>query len=600
MTSHGSDDGFAPLRAYALLGDLRATALVAQDGAVDWLALPLMDSEPVCAALLDPVLGGAIRLAPSIPYETTRRYLPGTMVLETTFTTATGIVRITDALTFGALGALPWTELARVIDGDQGEVTLAWEVRPGRGLSVMQSPWAHLAQGQPVLLAGDRCLAVVTDGLGEARLSHDSISGHASVAAGQSGLLTVVGTEHQPVQVPTPAEVRGRVERTINTWGQWSQRTTYHGRWEELVLRSALTLQALTFKATGAIAAAATTSLPEQPGGQRNFDYRYAWIRDSSFALDAMSRLGLSEDLHAGLAWLLKTVRQEAPALRVFYALSGEPVSPEMKQAEDVPGYRGSLPVNVGNSAANQVQLGAYGHLFDAVWHYVGHGGILDSATAAMLTGIADHVCDIWTMADAGLWELGSPEQYTSSKLGCWVALDRAVRLAEAAQITSPHLPRWRTEQERVRSWIDQNCWSEVKRSYTFYAGGDELDAAVLLMARFGFVDAGDSRLSSTIDAIMAELSDRDALLYRYSGQRDKEGVFLACSGWLVEALVHAGRTTEAEQLFTQFIEHVNDVGLLTEEMDPSSGELLGNLPQALTHLALINAATTLDSALLG
>jgi GH15 family glucan-1,4-alpha-glucosidase len=598
MTSLRTEDGFAPLRAYALLSDLRATALVAQDGAVDWLALPLMDSEPVCSALLDPLLGGSIRLGPAIPYETTRRYLPGSMVLETTFTTATGIVRVTDALTFGALGALPWTELARVIDGEQGEVPLAWEVRPGRGLSVMKSPWAHQAQGQPLLLAGGRSLAVVVEGLGETSLSHESISGHASVVAGQSALLAVVGTEHQPVHVPTAAEVRTRVERTIDTWQQWSERASYHGRWEDLVLRSALAIKALTFEATGAIAAAATTSLPEQPRGKRNFDYRYAWIRDSSFALDAMSRLGLSEELHAGVSWLLAAVRQEAPALRVFYALGGEPVSSEMKQVDDVAGYRGSLPVNVGNRAASQTQLGAYGHLFDAVWHYVTHGGILDTATATMLSSVADHVCDVWRMADAGLWELDSPEHYTSSKLGCWVALDRAIRLLEGDQITGPHLTRWRGERDRVRSWIDGNCWSDAKQSYTFYAGSEELDAAVLLMARFGFSEPGDRRLSTTIDAIVAELGvSEDVLLYRYSGQRDKEGVFLACSCWLVEALVHAGRTTAAEQLFTQFIEYVNDVGLLTEEMNPSNGELLGNLPQALTHLALINAATTLDSA---
>jgi GH15 family glucan-1,4-alpha-glucosidase len=217
-----------------------------------------------------------------------------------------------------------------------------------------------------------------------------------------------------------------------------------------------------------------------------------------------------------------------------------------------------------------------------------------------MLAGVTDHVCDIWRSTDAGLWELGTPEQYTSSKLGCWMALDRAVRLGESEQISSPHLPRWRSERERIRAWIGENCWSEVKQSYTFHAGSDELDAAVLLAARFGFSEPGDRRLNTTIDAIMAELSAGSALLYRYSGQQGKEGAFLACSCWLVEALVHAGRTSEAEQWFTEFVKHVNDVGLLTEEIDPATGDLLANLPQALTHLALINAATTLDAAVDG
>jgi GH15 family glucan-1,4-alpha-glucosidase len=359
-----------------------------------------------------------------------------------------------------------------------------------------------------------------------------------------------------------------------------------------------LVLKALTMRSTGAIAGAATTSLPEQPGGKRNFDYRFAWIRDASFALDAMSRLGLSEELQAGVTWLLDAVAQDAPELRVFYALSGAPVPAEMTEVADVPGYRGSLPVNVGNAAADQTQLGAYGDLLDAVCHFTTGGGMLTAAAAAMLPGMIDRVCDIWETADAGLWELGTTEQYTSSKLGCWVALDRAVRLCEAEQITSPHLPRWRAERDHIRAYIEQRCWSEVKHSYSFYAGSDELDAAVLLIARTGFCQPDDPRLSATIDAIMAELMVDGSLVYRYSGQQEKEGAFLACSCWLVEALVHAGRVAEAERIFTTFIEHANDVGLLTEEIDPTSKDLLGNLPQALTHLAVIGAATALSAAL--
>lgn len=591
-------DGFAPLSAYALLGDLRATALVADDGTIDWLALPTMDSAPVCAALLDPGRGGSITLAPSVRYEVTRRYLPATMVLETTFTTADGILRITDALTFGALGTLPWTELARSMEVTAGEVPVAWAVHPGHCLSSGASPWAHASEAVPVILVGDYHLAVVTDGLGDPTVEGGQVCGRARLIAGHSALLAVIGSKAHPAHTPSADEIRRRLERTIETWRHWSRLPTYHGRWEDIVLRSALLLKALTLKSTGAIAGAATTSLPEQPGGERNFDYRYAWIRDASFALDAMSRLGLSEELHAGVSWLLDAVSQEAPALRVFYALSGRPVSAEMTEVENVPGYRGSLPVNVGNGAASQTQLGAYGHLLDAAWHYAQRGGIFSAATGTMLAEISDRVCDIWRSADAGLWELGTPEQYTSSKLGCWVALDRAVRLSESHQITSPHLPRWRMERDRIRAWVDEHCWSEAKQSYTFYAGSDELDAAVLLMARFGYCDPGDPRLTSTIDAIAAELDAGQALLYRYSGQQDKEGAFLACSCWMVEALVHAGRIAEAQQRFTEFLTHASDVGLLSEEIDPASGELLGNVPQALTHLAVINAATTLNAAL--
>lgn len=588
-------DGFAPLRAYALLGDLRAAALVADDGAIDWLALPTIDSPPVCAGLLDPESGGSFTLAPTIPSEVERRYLPGTMVLATTFTTAQGTVRVTDALTLGAVGELPWTELARVVEVLEGEVPLAWEIRPGHCLTLHARPWAHVRRESPALLVGDYQLAVVHDGLGVARAGHDRITGEVVVRAGPRRLLAVVATRGEPLHIPAPAEIHQRVARTVQTWRQWSNPIAEAGRWREVVVRSALVLKALTLKSTGAIAGAATTSLPEKPGGERNFDYRFAWIRDGSFALDAMSRLGLAEEVHAGVRWMLDAVAREAPALRVFYDLQGEPVPAEMTELQDLPGYRHSLPVNVGNGAAGQTQLGAYGDLLDAVHRYTEQGGILSEADGTMLGRIADHVCDVWTRPDAGLWELSPPQQYTSSKLGCWMALDRAVRLGEAAQITSPHLPRWSAERERIRAWIDERCWSERRRAYAFCAGSDKLDAAVLLMARMGFCEPADARLGATIDAILDELTD-GPFVYRYSGQRDQEGAFLACTCWLVEALVHAGRVPEAEQIFTAFLAHAGDVGLFSEEIDPSTGQLLGNIPQALTHLAVIGAASALTS----
>lgn len=589
-------DGFAPLSAYALLGDLRGAALVADDGAIDWLALPTMDSPPVCAALLDPEDGGSFTLAPTIPSQVERRYLPGTMVLETTFTTAQGMVRVTDALTLGAVGELPWTELARLVEVLDGEVPLAWEVRPGHCLTLHTRPWAHARHRHPVLLVGDYQLAVVHDGLGQPRIEAGRVRGELLARAGSRGLLALVGSRGEPLHIPAPDEIRQRVERTAQTWKQWSDPIGEDGRWHEVVLRSALVLKALSLKATGAIAGAATTSLPEKLGGERNFDYRFAWIRDASFALDAMSRLGLSEEVHAGVAWMLDAVAQQAPALRVFYDLYGRTTSAETTELQELPGYRHSLPVNVGNGAASQTQLGAYGDLLDAVHRSTEQGGILSEDNGSMLARMADHVCDIWPSPDAGLWELSPPQQYTSSKHGCWVALDRAVRLGEAEQIASSHVPRWRAERKAIRSWIDEHCWSESRRAYAFCAGSDKLDAAVLLMARTGFCEPGDERLGSTIDAILDELTV-GSLVYRYSGQQEKEGAFLACSCWLVEALVHVGRVPEAERIFTAFLAYAGDAGLFSEEIDPATGELRGNIPQALTHLAVIGAATALASA---
>ncbi|WP_030379543.1 glycoside hydrolase family 15 protein [Streptomyces sp. NRRL B-12105] len=589
-------DGFVPLRSYALLGDLRATALVASDGAVDWLAAPALDSPPLCAALLDPSGGGHVTLAPAVPYEVTRRYAEGTMVLETTFTTRDGVVRVTDALNLGALGRLPWTELARVVTVESGRVPMEWRVAPGHRLDARSSPWARGERGVPLLTVGDQQLAVVTEGLGEPVADGRAVHGRAELEAGTTALLALVATDTEPVHVPAPGDVRLRVERTTAAWRQWSGTVRYDGRWRAAVLRSALTLKALTSSATGAIAGAATTSLPERIGGPLNYDYRFAWIRDGSYALDALSRLGLSEELHAGVSWLLDAVAHEAPGLRPLYALSGRPVSGGMTEVSWAPGYRDSAPVHVGNAAAAQLQLGSYGDLFDAVHRYCARGGHLDGATNTLLGGMTDRVCDLWRSPDSGFWELGERRQYTSSKLGCWTALDRAVRLAESGRMSSPHVPRWRQERDAVRDWIDRCCWSEAKQSYTFYAGTDELDAATLLAARTGFCAGNDPRLSATVRAVRAELGAGGCLLYRYSGQREKEGAFLACSGWLVEALHRTGRTEEAAELLDDFTARANDVGLCTEQTDPATGALLGNFPQALTHLAVIAAATALSA----
>lgn len=295
---------------------------------------------------------------------------------------------------------------------------------------------------------------------------------------------------------------------------------------------------------------------------------------------------------------MLRAVAAHAPAIRVFYSVGGEPLPAEMHQVGEMAGYRGSTPVHFGNAAASQLQLGAYGDLFSAVGKFAERGGRLDAGTSEMLGHMADHTCSVWQAKDAGLWELGDPQRYTSSKIGSWTALHWAVRLAEQGQLSGLTVERWRMERDAIRAWTDRHCWSATKQSYTFYAGTEDLDAATLLVARTGFCAGDDPHLHTTIDAIRRELTADGPLLYRYTGMRGEEGAFLACTGWLVEALVHAGRAQEARTVFEGLVERTNDVGLLSEEMDPVSGELLGNMPQALTHLAVINAATTLSSAL--
>ncbi|PZS39520.1 MAG: glycoside hydrolase family 15 protein [Pseudonocardiales bacterium] len=587
--------GYAPEWHYAVLGDMRALALVALDGAIDWLAIPTMADPPVCAAILDPDGGGSITLAPTVPFKASRRYVGASMVVETTYTTVGGTVRVTDALNMGASGRLPWSELARLVEVDSGQVPMRWAVRPGHRLSNAR-PWAHLHDGLPQLVVGDLQLVVVTDQIGDPTVSNHGVCGEFVAREGPPGLLAVVATGGEPVFVPTAAEISSRVGPTVDTWCRWSEQVDYTGPWRDIVVRSALVLKALTLGTTGAISGAATTSLPEKIGGKRNFDYRYAWIRDASFAIDAMNRLGLSGEVHASLSWLLTVTAHTSPDLRVFYALDGSVPNAEMREV-DAPGYQSSTPVHVGNSAAAQTQLGCFGDLLDAVWRYVQAGGRLDAGTAAMAAELAERTCELWRTPDAGLWELGDTQHYTISKIGCWVALDRCLRLAQAGQLTSLLQGRWRAERDEIRSWIDANCWSQAKGAYTFYAGTDDLDAAVLLAARTGYCACDDPRLGSTIDAIKTGLTAGGPLLFRYSGQRGKEGAFLACSCWLVEALAYVGRVAEATEVFEGVVARANDVGLYSEEMDPTSGALLGNIPQTLSHLAIIGAATALSKA---
>jgi GH15 family glucan-1,4-alpha-glucosidase len=301
--------------------------------------------------------------------------------------------------------------------------------------------------------------------------------------------------------------------------------------------------------------------------------------------------------VHAVLTWLLEALSHTAPEVHVFYTLGGRPAGDAMEEVPFLRGYRDSRPIHVGNSAASQLQLGAYGDLIDAVHRAAEIGYRLDARTGEMLSGVADRACDLWRLPDAGIWELGDTRHYTISKIGCWVALDRMVGLAEDGQVASLSLPRWRIERDRIRAWIERHCWSRTKQSLTFYAGTDDLDAAVLLAARTGFWDGDDPRLATTVDAIRQELGAGGPLLYRYSGQQDEEGAFVACSFWLVEALAHLGRLKEAEETLDGMLEYCNDLGLLSEEIDPATGELLGNFPQALSHLSLIGAAAALRNA---
>lgn len=597
MTSRASRPlrvgGFAPIADYGLLGDGRSVALVASDGCVDWWAAPALDTPPLCAAVLDPATGGHFSLHPvgQGAAQAQRRYLPRTNVLETTWTTEQGTVRVTESLSTGSSGPLPWTELARRIEGVEGEVELSWELAPGSGMEMSRS-WTTLHQGMPVVVVGSRQVGVVTHGAGTVTTGRHGISGQVRTAPGSRSLVAAVATCGEPLFLPDPTTVDQRIDRTASMWRQWCAGAARTGRWNGAVQRSALALRTLLHQPTGAIAAAATTSLPERVGGDKNWDYRFAWVRDSSFTVDALLRLGLDEEVHAAVSWLLSAIRRTAPDLHVLYTLSGEVAGEEHQP--DVPGYQNSTPVRLGNGAAGQSQLGTFGDLFDTIARYVRAGHFVDRDTGRLLADLADRCCDRWMTQDSGIWELPALEHYTISKMGCWVALRRAVELADAGQIPNRRSDRWQVEAREIRAFVERECWSAEKQAYTLRAGSNDLDAAVLLAGRTGY-DRGH-RLASTIDAVVDELGD-GPWLYRYSGMQAEEGAFIACSFWLVEALVHTGQAARATALMDQAVAGSSRLGLLAEQIDPATGAHLGNMPQGLSHLALVNAAWTCDGA---
>lgn len=589
-------DGYAPIGAYAAIGDSRTIALVADDGSIDWLPIPGLDDPTVFGALLDPEKSGCFELKPCEACKVERRYLKDTNVLETTFTTAEGIVTVIDALNLQDGGELSWVELARSVRVARGQVRMRYRIQPRFDFGLDRT---ELARQGEVLLAtqDDRVMAFRCWDAGEPIHSEGGIAGEFDAREGCEALLVCVFAHDQPIPLPPRREIEIRSERTADAWRRWIDFHSYDGPWREAVARSLLALKLLIDAHSGAIVAAPTTSLPEWIGGERNYDYRYAWVRDTAFVLDALGEAGYREQVHASLSFILSATNSTHPRLEPFYSLDGG--VPREQVQLPLAGYRGSRPVHKGNDAEGQLQLGCYGSLLETIELYVRHGNMLDDDTRVRVGEVADHVCRVWRKEDSGIWELFDLRHYTLSKMQCWVALDRAIRLAEQGQAPADRVDAWHAEAADIRGWVDEHCWSEAKRSYTFYAGSDELDAAVLLAARTGYLEPSDPRLRCTVQAVCSELSAGGPselpwggpLLYRYSGQRDVEGAFLACSFWLVEALARMGDLHRARETMDALLALSNDVGLYSEEIDPASGELLGNFPQGLTHLALVNAA---------
>lgn len=584
-------DGHLALEDYGALGEGRSVALSGADGSIDWWCVPNMDSPPLFDRLLDGRQGGCFALTPDVPFSVERAYRRDSNVLETTFSTAGGKARIVDCANSGHAGRLPWAELARRIEGLEGTVRFALTMKPGRRGDTV-SPY-HSTIGARTVFHVERVLGLFlhTDGV-EYDWADEGVTGRVAVAAGERQVVAIVAGRDEPLVVPSIDDIDARIDTSDQEWRTWANGVTYQGASRAEFIRSALALKLLLYSPSGAIAAAATTSLPEQLSGPKNYDYRYAWVRDAGYTIKAFLAAGAEAEAKAAFTWLLEQLREVGS--RVCYTLGGDKV-PDV-HAWEMPGYRGSRPVVTGNAATDQVQHGVYGDIFETASCFVEGGNILDSASAELLSHLADRCADVWRTPDAGIWELEQTEHYTMSKISCWQALARAVELADGGQLPTTCRERWSRERDRIAEWIEANCWSEDKQAFVMHPGSDRLDASLALAVRFGF--DGRERLGMTLDAIDRELG-AGPFHYRYTGADEEEGCFLACSFWMAEARALTGDRDGARRRLDELTAALDrGVGVYPEMIAPRSGSFLGNLPQGLTHLAHIAALSALDQEL--
>jgi GH15 family glucan-1,4-alpha-glucosidase len=583
-----------PIENYALLSDMHACALVSATGSVDWLATPRFDSPSCFTALLGTPADGRWTLVPTAPFSSQRRYRGETLVLETTFKTVEGEARVVDCMTLPRQNR----ELVRVVEGLRGEVTFDSMFAPRFDYASI-APWLS-GEAQTVVAVGGPD-ALVLHAPVALTIAQTEARARFTVHAGEHAAFSITYfPSHLPVPNQFDAEVA--VRETEAWWSAWSARCSYRGPYREAVVRSLITLKALTYEPTGAIVAAPTTSLPEALGGVRNWDYRYCWLRDATFTLLALLNAGYNEEATAFTNWLLRAIAGDPAKLQIMYGVAGERRLEEYKLPWLV-GYETSQPVRIGNAAFAQFQLDVYGEVIDALWQAIRSGMPPHPAFWTMLRGILDYVARHWERpADNGMWEIrGKPQHFTHSKVMAWVAFDRAVKAVEANEFEGP-VEEWRVLRDRIHAEVIELGYDSNRGTFTQYYGSEQLDASLLLLTQVGFLPADDPRIRGTVDAIQRELRDT-SFVARYSteprrnvdGLPSGEGAFLACSFWLVDNLTLMGRRTEAQMLFEQLLALRNDVGLLSEEYDVGRRRLVGNFPQAFSHLALVNSAYNLS-----
>ncbi|MER5886025.1 glycoside hydrolase family 15 protein [Streptomyces sp. NPDC001941] len=588
---------------YALIGDMQTAALVCRDGTADWLCLPRFDSHAVFAGLLGTDEHGFWRVGPAHPADSAppaadrRRYRGDSLILESEWDTPRGTVRVTDFMP--PRDGAP--QLIRIVEGVSGRVPMrsALRMRFSYGRVV---PWVHKVDGRTVAVAGPD--SVWLDTRAETYGKDLTTYSDFTVAPGDRIAFTISWqpSHHQPPALPDP---EGALTATADFWRDWVEHCTYHGPYREAVVRSLITLKALTYAPTGGIVAAPTTSLPEDIGGSRNWDYRYTWLRDAAITLSSLLRTGYREEARAWREWLLRAVAGDPENLQIMYGIAGER---ELGEAELdwLPGYENSGPVRVGNGAAHQLQLDVYGEVTEAL-HLAHMTGLARNDYASLLQlKLIRYLEGHWNQPDEGIWEVRGPRRhFVHSKVMAWVAVDRTIKLIESGDADGP-LERWRELRDEIHRDVCEKGYDKERNTFTQSYGSKELDASLLLIPQMGFLPPDDKRVIGTIEAIQRELSTEDGFVLRYptagdeagvDGLEGDEGAFLACSFWLADDLAMIGRVDEARKLFEKLLALRNDLGLLAEEWDPRLQRQVGNFPQAFSHVPLIDTALRLTAS---
>jgi GH15 family glucan-1,4-alpha-glucosidase len=579
---------------YALIGDTQTAALVADDGSIDWLCVPRFDSGACFAALLGDDSNGRWLLAPAAGGRATRRaYRDGTLVLETEWDTPEGTVRVVDCMPVRDQSV----DLVRVVEGVRGRVPMQMEfvVRFDFGSIV---PWVYSTGGTIRIIAGPDALCLSTP----VRVEGEDFRHRAEFTVGEGDRVPFVLAGYPSYwQPPEPVDADEAIARTTNFWQEWTGQSTYEGDWSDAVQRSLITLKALTYGPTGGIVAAPTTSLPERIGGVRNWDYRYCWLRDATFTIYSLMTAGYTDEASAFRDWLVRAVAGNPAHLQIMYGAAGERRLSEY-EVDWLSGYEHSTPVRIGNAAHQQYQLDVYGEVLDSL-HQARHMGIVEDPEAwSVQQAMLDFLESGWKDPDEGVWEVRGPRRdFVHSKVMAWVAFDRAVKGVEEFGLDGP-VDRWRDCCEEIMREVCERGFDTERNAFTQSYGSKHLDASALMIPLVGFLPATDPRVVGTVEAIQRDLMT-DGFVRRYESDTDidglppGEGVFLPCSFWLADNLELLGRSDEARALFERLIALRNDVGLLSEEYDPAAGRLLGNFPQAFTHVSLVNTAGNLSSA---